>query len=110
MAIKYVVIPEKRMTIGILENTEFDAIHQIKKKTRGTPFIFDCEKYLMPVRFKTATVCDPNDEYNVEEGKKAVKEKLMKNYRKSLNRKINRFERDVEKLYNKVFVDENFLF
>ena len=110
MAIKYVVIPEKRMTIGILEGTEFDAIHQIKKKVRGTPFIFDCEKYLMPVRFKTVTVCDPSDEYSIEEGKKAVKEKIMKNYRQSLNKKINRFESDVKKLYNNVFVDDNFSF
>ena len=107
MAIKYVVIPEKRMTIGMLENTEFDAINQIQKKMKGTSFIFDCEKYLMPVRFKTATVCDPNDEYSIEKGKKAVKEKIMKNYRKSLNKKINRFENDVKKLYNSVFVDDN---
>ena len=107
MAIKYVVIPERRMTIGMLENCEFDAINQIQKKMRGTPFIFDCEKYLMPVRFKTATVCDPADEYSIEEGKKAVKEKIMKNYRKSLNKKLNRFERDVKKLYSNVFVDED---
>lgn len=107
MAIKYVVIKEKRMTVGMLENCEFDAIHQIKKKLRGTPFIFDCEKYLMPVRFKTVAICDPDDEYSIEEGKKVVKEKLMKNYRKSLNKKMNLFERDVKKLYRNVFVDEH---
>ena len=107
MAIKYVVIPETKTTIGILEDTEFDAIYKIQKKMMGTPFHFDYSKYLMPVRFKTSTVCDPNDEYNVEDGKKAVKEKLMKNYHKSLDKKLNRFESDVKKLYSNVFVDEN---
>lgn len=110
MAIKYVVIPEKKMTIGILENTEFDAIHKIEKKMDGTPFMFSCEKYLMPVRFKTATVCDPNDEYSIEEGKKVVKEKIMSNYHKSLDKKLARFERDVKKLYSNVFVDNDFSF
>ena len=109
MAIKYVVIPEKKITIGILDDTEFDAIHQIQKKLEGTPFIFAYEKYLMPVRFKTVTVCQSDDEYSIEEGKKIVKEKLMKNYYKSLDKRLNRFEKDVKKLFESVFVDENFL-
>ncbi len=99
MAIKYVVIPEKKITIGILENTEFDAIYQIQKKFEDTPFIFAYEKYLMPDRFKTVTVCHSDDEYSIEEGKRAVKEKLLKNYHKSLDKKLNRYEN--------VFIDEN---
>ena len=109
MAIKYVVIPETKTTIGILEHTEFDAIRKIEKMMNKTPFYCDYSKYLMPVSFKTSTVCDPRDEYSVEEGKRVVKEKLMKHYHESMDKKLNRFEADLKKFYHNVFVDDNTL-
>jgi len=106
MAIKYITIPEKKMTVGILENTEFDAVLAIQKKLEGTSLGCTWTSYLMPTSFKSSTVCHPDDEFDVEVGKQVVKDKLLKNYYKSLDKKFNQFEQDVKKLYDNLFVDE----
>ena len=101
MAVQYVVIPEERKTIAILYQTQFDAINQIKKLMKNSTLgIENNKKYMMPSTFKVSTVCDPEDEYSVEEGKKIAKEKLMKHYHESIDKRINMFKKEVNKLHN----------
>ena len=101
MAIKYVVIPERKKTIAILEGTEWDALNRIEKMTGDSSFY--SHKYLMPNRFKASTICDDRDNYDIEEGKRIAKEKLMKNYYKSMDKKIEMFRNDLIALNSKVF-------
>ena len=92
MAIRYFVNEEKRQVIGLLENTEWDAINKINKLMRDTQFCF-CpgEEYMMPREYRTVVQCDPRDEFNVEEGKKKAKKRILDRYRPALNKRINKF-------------------
>ena len=102
MAIKYVVIPEKRKTIAILEGCKWDAVNRIRKMTGDYINCYN-PKYLMPNRFKVSTVCDPRDNYDVEEGKRIAKDKLMRNYYKSMDKKIEVFRNDLININSRVF-------
>jgi uncharacterized protein (UPF0297 family) len=105
--IKYVILKDKNTIIGILENTRLDGINKINKimgVDAGTsPFYVSHPKYLMPNAFKATVVCDPRDEWNVEEGKKLAKKKVLKNYYKSLDKRMDMFRDDLAKLNGKVF-------
>jgi hypothetical protein len=101
MAVQYAVVPEEKKTYAILYGTKYDALNQIKKLMKNSTLgIENSKKYMMPSIFKVSTVCDPEDEYNVEEGKKIAKEKLMKHYHESIDRRIDMFKKDLKKLYN----------
>ena len=106
MAIKYVVIPEKKQTIGILRNTEYDAINRIEKMSGNTICISNMNKYLMPHTFKATVTCHDGDEYNEEEGKRQAKKKLLQNYYRSVDRRIDKFREELLILNGKFF--ENF--
>ena len=107
MAIKYYSIPEKRQTIAVLSNTKWDAYNKIQKTLRDTDFCFaPSKKYMMPDEFKVILNCDERDTYDVEKGKKIAKDKLMKNYRKSLNKRLKMFNASMVALNN--IVDNNF--
>ena len=105
--IKYVILEDKKTVIGILENTRFDGINKINKimgVDAGTSsFYVSHPKYMMPNIFKASVVCDPRDEWNVEEGKKLAKKKVLKNYYKSLDKRMAMFRDDLIKLNGKVF-------
>lgn len=104
MAVQYVVIPEERKTYAMLYQTKFDAINQIKKLMKNSTLgIENNKKYMMPSVFKVSTVCDPEDEYSVEEGKKIAKEKLMKHYHESVDKRIDMFKSDLNKLHSVLF-------
>ena len=93
MAIKYYSIPEKRQTIAVLSNTKWDAYNKINKTLRDTNFCFaPNKKYMMPDEFKVVLNCDERDTYDIEKGKEIAKKKLMKNYRKSLNKRLKMFK------------------
>ena len=101
MAVQYAVIPEEKKTYAMLYGTKFDAINQIKKLMKNSTLgIENKKKYMMPPTFKVSTVCDPEDKYNVEEGKKIAKEKLMKHYHESIDKRIDMFKKDLKKLYS----------
>lgn len=104
MAVKYVVIPEKKMTIGILSDTEFDAINRIEK-LMGNASLFLCndQKYMMPHTFKATVVCHDGDEYSAEEGKRRAKQKLLKNYYRSLDKRLDKFREELLILNGKFF-------
>ena len=105
MAIKYVVIPSKRKVIGLLENTRYDAVNKISKMTkdvRGFCF-WDEGRYVMPNKFKSEAVAAATDDFDPEVGKAIVKERLMKKYYNSLDKRVDKFYEDVIALNSKIF-------
>ena len=103
MAIKYVVIPEKKQTIGILSNCEYDAVNRIEKLMGDDLYICDPRKYMMPHTFKATVTCYPGDEYSEEEGKRRVKKKLLQNYYRSLDKRLDKFREELLVLNGKFF-------
>lgn len=101
--IKYYSNPEKRQTIAVLENCHHDALCKIDKIMHNTNFYFDpssrmmMERYLMPDTFRVIVTCDPRDEYDFEIGKKIAKERLMKKYYNSLDKRMVMFTSDLAK-------------
>lgn len=106
MAIKYIVIPEKKQTIGILTNCEYDAVNRIEKLMGDGFHLCDLRKYMMPHTFKATVTCYPGDEYNEEEGKRRAKKKLLQNYYRSVDKRIDKFREELLVLNGKFF--ENF--
>lgn len=103
MAVKYVVVPEKKMVKAILENCEYDACNKIYKMIRDTPFCACSEKYLMPRTFTAKVFCDERDEFDPEFGKERAKKIVLDNYYKSLDKKIEKFRNDAAILNHKIF-------
>lgn len=108
MAIKYYSIPEKRQTIAVLSNTKWDAYNKIDKIMADTGFLFSAccpnsrDKYIMPDTFKVVVTCDPRDEFDIEVGKQVAKKKLMRNYYKSLDKRLGMFKKSVEDFTHKI--------
>ena len=103
MAIKYVSLPEKKQTIAYFEkDTTYDAIDKIMKVLNDTNIhVYPYKKYLMPKSFKAiVTAVDP-DVYDEAEGKKQAREKLLRNYRKSLRKRMVWFVEDMKKALKK---------
>lgn len=97
--IKYVVMPESKKTMAILENTKYDAQYRIDKMLRGTGFCFvGSDKYLMPNKFVATTVCNNADVYDIEEGKKIAKQKLLDHYHTSVNKRVKMFKDEFKTL------------
>ena len=58
MAIKYIQIPEKKMTVAVLENTRYSAVLKIAKALGSTKSLcFNPDKYVMPNTFKAIAKC-----------------------------------------------------
>jgi hypothetical protein len=99
MAIKYYEIPERKQIVAVMEHTKWDGYHKIQKMLRDTNFCFaPREKYMMPDVFKVIVTCDPRDEYDFMVGAQIAKKKLMRNYYKSLDKRLDMFKEDVENL------------
>ena len=104
MAIKYYPVPEKRQIIAVMTNTQEDALNKIRKTMHETGFAFfgrslnEYDKYMMPDTFKVILTCNEHDVYDVEEGKKIAKQKLMRNYRQSLNKRLAKFKKAMEQM------------
>ena len=92
MAIKYFVNEEKRQVIGVLENTTWDAYNKISKMIRDTDFcVAPNKKYMMASEFKAIVQCDPADEFNVEEGKRIAKKRILDRYYAALDKRVDKF-------------------
>lgn len=110
MAIKFYPIPEKRQVVAVLSNTQYDAYNKIDKMMKETGFCFaphgakKYKKYMMPDTFKVVLTCDERDVYDINEGEKLAKKKLMRNYHKSFNKRIALFKKSFENLVNTVNV------
>ena len=107
MAVKYHVIPEKRMVVATLNNTSMDAINKIAKMTDEFGCYAYQEKFSMPHNFRAVAVCHPMDTFDVEKGKQIAKKKLMDKYYKNFDSKIAMFRKTVERLHAKAFREYN---
>ena len=94
--IKYYEVPEQKKTIAVLENTSYDAINQIAKVVGDTNSLcFNPSKYLMKNSYRAVVVAHPDDEYNVEEGRRRAKEKLLDHYYEQLDKRLDAFADDL---------------
>lgn len=94
--IKYIQIPEKKMTVAILENTRYSAVSKIAKALGGTKSLcFNPDKYVMPNSFKAVAKCADGDEWNEDVGKVVAKAKVMKKYYKSYDKRLLAFQQDL---------------
>ena len=102
MAIKYYCMPEKKKVIGVLLGTENDVINKIDKLCVDTGFDFwPDERFVMPHMFKAeATVCEP-DVYDEEIGKEIVRQKIMKRYYASHDKRMRLFKSYLGELVQK---------
>lgn len=106
MAIKYYSIPEKRQVIGVLSGCKWDCVNKIDKMMKNSEFMLAVvnDKYIMPDTFKVVVTCDPRDEYNVEEGKRIAKKKVLRNYHKSMDKRMAKFNKAVANMVGVVNV------
>lgn len=108
MAIKYYPVPEKRQVVAVMSNTKFDVVNKINKILMDTDFAFcsrsksTWDKYMMPDEFRVVLTCDERDEYDIEEGKKIAKKKLMRNYYRSVDKRLAKFKESLAEMVYKV--------
>jgi hypothetical protein len=103
--IKYFINEEKRQVIGLLEGTQWDAYNKISKMIRDTDFcVAPSDKYMMPNEFRAVVQCDPADEFNVAEGKRIAKKRILDRYYASFDNRINKF-REAVLVFNGVVFD-----
>lgn len=104
MAIKYFVNEEKRQVIGLLENTTWDAYNKICRMTRDTDFcVAASEKYMMPSEYRVVVQCDPSDEFDIEEGKRLAKQRILDRYYPALHKRVGKFREAALVFNGKVF-------
>ena len=102
MAIKYYCMPEKGKIVGILDGTARDVINKIDKICTDTGFIvYPEDKFLMPRSFKAEATVKFPDIYDEEIGKEIVRQKIMKRYYKSHDKRIQLFKHYLEELVSK---------
>lgn len=96
MAIKYIQIPEKKLTVAILENTRYSAVSKIANALGSTKSLcFNPDKYVMPNTFRAMAKCAEGDEWDAEVGRAVAKGKVMKKYYKSYDKKLLDFQEDL---------------
>lgn len=96
MAIKYYCMPEKKKIIGVLDGCENDIINKIDKLCVDTGFDFWAdERFVMPHSFKAEANVDVSagDVYDEEVGKEIVRQKIMKRYYASHDKRLNLFKK-----------------
>lgn len=97
--IKYIEVPEYKKIVAILSDTAYDAVFKIMKITGSTKTIgFDPSKYMMRDTYRAVVVCHGDDTYSLEEGKKQAKKKLLDHYYEALDKRVDMWVEDVNKL------------
>ena len=105
MAIKYYCMPEEGRIIGVLSHCENDVINKIDKLCVDTGFYFLADdRFVMPHMFKAEANVDVNagDVYNEEVGKEIVRQKIMKRYYASYDKRVNLFKKVLSDFNKKV--------
>ena len=103
MAIKYYCMPEKNKVIGVLNGTENDIINKIDKLCVDTGFDFWADdRFVMPHSFKAEAIARNGDVYDEEVGKKIVREKIMKRYYASHDKRLDLFKKTLADFVSKV--------
>lgn len=109
MAIKYIVQPEEKQVIAILEDTRYDFINKAIKicnrlsDNKSHVIVIpnlDLETIHMPNRFKIVVKCKEGDTFDSEIGKKIAKERLMTKYYKSFDKRLFKFMRELSSILN----------
>ena len=100
MAIKYYVDEKNRKTVAVLEGCKYDAMNRIQKLTNNdaSTDYFAVRDLTMPNSFKAVVTCNEMDEYDVEEGKRQAKKKLMQNYHRSMDKRIEKCRQHLMKV------------
>ena len=102
--IKYFINEEKRQVIGLLEDTQWDAINKISKMMLDTNFCLCAgKKYMMPHEFRAVVTCDPSDEFDAEVGKRIAKQRILDRYYVALDKRIDQFRESMLILNGKIF-------
>lgn len=102
--IKYFVNEDKRQVIGLLEDTQWDAYNKIVKMVRDTDFcVVPSDKYMMADKFRAVVQCDPSDAFNVEEGMRIAKKRILERYYAALDKRIAKFRTAVLAFNGMVF-------
>lgn len=102
MPIKYVTIPEHKKTIAILEDTRFDAVNHIINRC-GDSHVFVCmNEYEMPNYFKSSVTCKEPDVFDPEIGRRLAKAKVLNKYYKAYDKRVEKFEHEVEDFNEKI--------
>jgi predicted deacetylase len=102
MAIKFYVVPEKKQVIAVMQNTRDDAYNKAIKVCRNLGFYHhafigpDYETMQMPNQFKVVVTCHPDDVFDIEEGKKKAKARVLKNYYASFDKRMDEFYADLK--------------
>ena len=102
MAIKYIVLPEKKMVIALLKNTKYDAYNKAMKLcrevTEGCTKVYICpnpDKLMMPNEFKGVAICKDGDVFDEKIGKDIAKCVCLDKYYRSFDKHINAFKDDL---------------
>ena len=104
MAIKYYCMPDKKKIVGVLSNCDDDVINKIDKICVDTGFVFCADdRFKMPHSFKAEAIVDveSGDVYDEEVGKEIVRQKIMKRYYASHDKRLNMFKKMLSDLSKK---------
>lgn len=85
--IKYTILEDQKKVIAKLEGCEFDVYDIISKKAN---VLLPLDIVVLKSTYKGVSKCHPSDTFNVEEGKKVAREKLLSKYYKSYNAALKR--------------------
>ena len=98
MAIKYFVDEKSKKTVAVLEGCRWDAVNHIQKTLRRGNLderMLSYNPYLMPDTLRAVVTCSELDQYDVEEGKRQAKKKLMEHYSKSVGKRVEQYCQDL---------------
>ena len=110
MAIKYHINEEDRKVVAVIENTAFDAYHKICRMMQDTDFCVALkDKYVMHSSYRAVVTCDERDEFNVEEGKRIAKKRVLEHYYSALDRRIDEFKNSILVMNGKIFETPEFM-
>ena len=103
MAVKYFVDEANKKTVAVLEGCRWDACNRIQKMLRRSNLdecMLNYHPYLMPDTLHAVVTCSDLDQYDIEEGKRLAKKKLMEHYSKSIEKRIKQYQNDLLRIVN----------
>ena len=110
--VEFKVIEDKRVVIATIKGIAFDAIHVFNDKfmAHATSSLrvssYYDQKFMMPYSLKAVARCLPDDNFDVEEGKKIALKKLTEKYNNSLDRHLKHIYDSFDKCLDNM---ENYL-
>ena len=102
MAIKYFVDEKNKKTVAVLEGCQWDAVNHIQKMLRRGnmgDYLVSYAEYLMPDTLRAVVTCSELDQYDVEEGKRQAKKKLMQHYSQSVEKRVAQYRQYLLRMF-----------